>query len=148
MLVADRALEAVDGNIVIAVVGGELTQKRLSRRNGQVRLLPQNLGYHPIEFNDDQALEIWGGSDERHPPCSVKRLLPFLMALAVIAPAMEEILEGKIIRISDGETLVVLERQPQAAQGQGGRHRRLGTSAISRLLSRGYLRNELLEHVK
>ena len=60
LLVVDRALEAVDGNIVIAVVDGELTLKRLSRRNGQVRLLPENPCFHPIEFNDDQTLEIWG----------------------------------------------------------------------------------------
>lgn len=60
LLVVDRALEAVDGNIVIAVVDGELTLKRLSRRNGQVRLLPENPCFHPIEFNDDQSLEIWG----------------------------------------------------------------------------------------
>ncbi len=60
LLVVDRALEAVDGNIVIAVVDGELTLKRLSMRNGQVRLLPENPCFHPIEFNDDQALEIWG----------------------------------------------------------------------------------------
>jgi len=60
LLVVDRALEAADGNIVIAVVDGELTLKRLSRRNGQVRLLPENPCFHPIEFNDDQTLEIWG----------------------------------------------------------------------------------------
>lgn len=60
LLVVDRALEAADGNIVIAVVDGELTLKRLSRRNGQVRLLPDNPRFRPIEFNDDQALEIWG----------------------------------------------------------------------------------------
>lgn len=60
LLVVDRALEAVDGNIVIAVVDGELTLKRLSKRNSQVRLLPENPCFHPIEFNDDQSLEIWG----------------------------------------------------------------------------------------
>lgn len=60
LLVVDRALEAVDKNIVIAVVDGELTLKRLSKRNGQVRLLPENPCFHPIEFNDDQVLEIWG----------------------------------------------------------------------------------------
>ena len=60
LLVVDRALEAVDGNIVIAVVDGELTLKRLSKRNGQVRLLSDNPRFRPIEFNEDQALEIWG----------------------------------------------------------------------------------------
>jgi len=39
----------------------------------------------------------------------VKRLLPLLLALATIAPARAEILEGKVIRISDGDTLVVLD---------------------------------------
>lgn len=39
----------------------------------------------------------------------MKRLLPILLALAAIAPASAEILEGKVIRISDGDTLVVLD---------------------------------------
>ena len=60
LLVVDRALEAGDGDIVVAAVDGELTVKRLSRRGGRVRLLPEAPGYAPIEFKDGQELAVWG----------------------------------------------------------------------------------------
>ena len=60
LLVVDRALAPGDGDIVIAAVDGELTLKRLYKRNGAIRLLPENPCYHPIEFKDGQELTIWG----------------------------------------------------------------------------------------
>jgi DNA polymerase V len=60
LLVIDRAVDPVDGRIVIAVLDGELTVKRLSRRDGRVRLLPENPAYAPIEVGDEQELVIWG----------------------------------------------------------------------------------------
>lgn len=60
LLVVDRAKEASDGDIVIAVVDGELTVKRLYRRGGHLRLLPENPCYHPIEFKEGQELVVWG----------------------------------------------------------------------------------------
>lgn len=60
LLVIDRAVDPVDGRIVIAVLDGELTVKRLSRRGGRVRLLPENPAYAPIEVGDEQELVIWG----------------------------------------------------------------------------------------
>jgi DNA polymerase V len=60
LLVVDRALEAADGDLVVARMDGELTLKRLHKRNGHVRLLPENPCFHPIEFADGQELLIWG----------------------------------------------------------------------------------------
>ncbi len=60
LLVVDRALEPRDGDIVVAMVDNELTLKRLSRRNGHVRLLPENPCFRPIEFAEGQELSIWG----------------------------------------------------------------------------------------
>lgn len=60
LLVVDRSLEAGDGDIVVAAVDGELTVKRLSRRGGTVRLLPESPGFAPIEFKDGQELTVWG----------------------------------------------------------------------------------------
>ena len=56
----DRALEPVDGKIVIAVLDGELTVKRLERRAGQIRLIPENPAFAPIVVNNEQDLVIWG----------------------------------------------------------------------------------------
>ena len=60
LLVVDRALEAGDGDIVVAVVDGELTVKRLWRRGGRVRLLAENPAFAPIELKDGQELAVWG----------------------------------------------------------------------------------------
>ena len=60
LLVVDRALEAKHGDIVIAVIDGELTVKRLEKRRGKIRLVAENPDYAPIEFKDGQELTIWG----------------------------------------------------------------------------------------
>lgn len=60
ILVVDRSLEPVHGKVVIAVLDGELTVKRLFRRNGAVRLLAENPAYPPIELAGEVACEIWG----------------------------------------------------------------------------------------
>jgi repressor LexA len=49
---------ADDGQIVVALLGDEATVKRLSRRNGQVWLLPENEAYAPIDGTEAQLLGI------------------------------------------------------------------------------------------
>ena len=60
LLVVDRSLEPIDRNVVVAVLDGELTVKRLFKQNGVLRLLPENLNYQPIEITPQQTIEIWG----------------------------------------------------------------------------------------
>lgn len=60
LLVVDRAREAKDGDIVIAVVDGELTVKRLNQRGAHPCLMSENPCYSPIELKDGQELTIWG----------------------------------------------------------------------------------------
>jgi DNA polymerase V len=60
LLVVDRALEARHGDIVIAVIDGDLTVKRLEKRRGKIRLMAENPAYAPIEFTEGQELTIWG----------------------------------------------------------------------------------------
>ena len=60
LLVEDRSLEPADKNVVVAVLDGELTVKRLFKQNGVLRLLPENLNYQPIEIAAQQTIEIWG----------------------------------------------------------------------------------------
>lgn len=60
LLVVDRSLEAQDRNIVIAVVNGEFTLKRLKKDQGRIWLMPENAAYEPIELHDGIEAEIWG----------------------------------------------------------------------------------------
>lgn len=61
--VVDRSKQASIGNIVLAVIDGEFTIKRLSlSKEGAVRLLPANStgAYKPIEITEEMNFEIWG----------------------------------------------------------------------------------------
>ena len=60
LLVVDRSLDAKSGSIVVAVVNGELTVKRLWMRNRRIRLVPENPAYKPIEIGDFSELVVWG----------------------------------------------------------------------------------------
>ena len=60
LLVVDRSLEPADKHVVVAVLEGELTVKRLFKQNGVLRLLPENIDYQPIEIAPQQTIEIWG----------------------------------------------------------------------------------------
>ncbi len=60
LLVVDRSLEAADRHVVVAVLDGELTVKRLFKQHGVLRLLPENLNYQPIEISGQHTFEIWG----------------------------------------------------------------------------------------
>jgi DNA polymerase V len=60
ILVVDRALEPKHNDIVIAVLNGELTVKRLFRQGDLVQLRPANHRYPIITVTPDQELLIWG----------------------------------------------------------------------------------------
>lgn len=60
ILVVDRAVEADDGDIVIARIGDELCVKRLRVRRGRVWLMPENDKYQPIEVIESMDFEVWG----------------------------------------------------------------------------------------
>ena len=49
---------ADDGQIVVARIGDEATVKRLSRRNGQVWLLPENPAYDPIDGSEAELIGL------------------------------------------------------------------------------------------
>lgn len=60
LLVVDRSLEAKDGNIVIAVIDGELLVKRLKLIKNKYYLLPENSNFKPIEITETMSFEVWG----------------------------------------------------------------------------------------
>jgi DNA polymerase V len=60
IIVVDRSVEPVDRSVVVAVIDGELTIKRLVKRDGEVELHAENPKYDPILFKEGQELTIWG----------------------------------------------------------------------------------------
>jgi DNA polymerase V len=60
MAVVDRSLEPKHNDIVLAVVDGDITIKRLIRTKNKVSLCAENSSFAPIEFSHEQELTIWG----------------------------------------------------------------------------------------
>ena len=56
LVVVRKQSTADNGEIVVALLGDEATVKRLSRRSGQVWLLPENDDYQPIDGTEAQVL--------------------------------------------------------------------------------------------
>lgn len=58
LIVVSRAKRPRAGHIVVALVHGERTLKRLKRLDGRLWLVPEAEGYPPIVV--DEYVEIWG----------------------------------------------------------------------------------------
>ena len=56
LVVVHRQPTAINGEIVVALLGDEATVKRLSKKDGEIWLLPENEAYRPINGNDAQLL--------------------------------------------------------------------------------------------
>ena len=60
LLIVDRSLEARDRNVVIAVVDGELTVKRIRIQKKKITLEPENKSYPAQQIEEDMEFEVWG----------------------------------------------------------------------------------------
>lgn len=59
-VLVDKAIQAEHGMIVLAVVDGEFTLKRLYKVGKVVRLMAENDAYPPMDFVEGQEMSIWG----------------------------------------------------------------------------------------
>lgn len=60
LLVVDRSLTAHDKSIVIAIVNGEFTVKRLRKFDDRLILQPENPTYRPLIIQAEMDFEVWG----------------------------------------------------------------------------------------
>ncbi len=61
LLVVDRAVEALDGHVVVARIDDELCVKRLSiGDDGRIWLFSENERYAPIQITEGMDFEVWG----------------------------------------------------------------------------------------
>lgn len=60
ILVVDRAIEAKSGSIVVAILNGEFTVKRLERRKERIWLCAENPSFAPIEVKAESNFQVWG----------------------------------------------------------------------------------------
>ena len=60
ILIVDRSLEPEHNNIVLAVIDGEFTVKRLAVNNGSLYLSPENDNFTPIKITKEMDFLVWG----------------------------------------------------------------------------------------
>ena len=60
LLVVDRSLDPRPGRVVVAVLDGEFTLKRLTQHQGRLRLEAANPAYPPLELHRCGDVQIWG----------------------------------------------------------------------------------------
>ncbi len=60
LLIVDKSLTPQHDSIIIAEIQGELTVKRLYRKNGEIALLAENPAYRPIPIREESQLVVWG----------------------------------------------------------------------------------------
>lgn len=60
LLVVDRSVTATDNKIVIAVVNGEFTVKRIRKKGERVFLQPENTSFKEMEILPGMDFVVWG----------------------------------------------------------------------------------------
>jgi DNA polymerase V len=60
ILVVDRSLAPQNGKIVVALLNGEFTVKRLKMEEKKVYLIPENPRYPTLEVTAESDFQIWG----------------------------------------------------------------------------------------
>jgi DNA polymerase V len=60
VLVVDRALDARENAIIVALVNGEFTVKRLSTLGDTLFLMPENPRYDPLPITEEMEFRVWG----------------------------------------------------------------------------------------
>jgi DNA polymerase V len=60
ILIVDKALVAKSGRIVIAVIDGEFTVKRLHKYKGVITLKAENPEFKDILIKEGSELIVWG----------------------------------------------------------------------------------------
>lgn len=59
-VVIDRSVKPVNNSIIIAVVNGEITCKRLLRKGRTLYLMAENPKYQPITVTEEMGFLVWG----------------------------------------------------------------------------------------
>lgn len=60
ILIVDRSFDATDKKVVIAIIDGELTVKRIRMIEGKIYLLPENVEFSATEITNVMDFTIWG----------------------------------------------------------------------------------------
>ncbi len=60
VMVVDRSLEPKNNTIVLAVLDGEFTVKRIQKKGEELFLKPENKDFKPIKVTEEMNFQVWG----------------------------------------------------------------------------------------
>ena len=60
VMIVDRSLEPENRSIVLAVIDGEFTVKRVNVNDNELYLMPENDTFTPIKITEEMDFQIWG----------------------------------------------------------------------------------------
>ena len=60
VLVIDRSAEPSNGKVILGVLNGEFTVKRIRTKRNKLFLEPANDDYKPIEITPEMDFKVWG----------------------------------------------------------------------------------------
>ena len=60
IMIVDKSLEPKNRSIVLAVIDGEFTVKRVNVNNDKLYLIPENSNFPPIKITEEMDFQVWG----------------------------------------------------------------------------------------
>ena len=60
VMIVDRSLEPKNRSIVLAVINGEFTVKRVNVNEKELYLMPENDSFNPIKITEEMDFQVWG----------------------------------------------------------------------------------------
>lgn len=60
VMLVDRAIEPKNRSIVLAVIDGEFTVKRVNVSDKALYLMPENGSFSPIKITEEMDFQVWG----------------------------------------------------------------------------------------
>ena len=60
LLIVDRAEEPRNKSIVLGVIDGEFTVKRIKKKGSDLYLMPDNPEFKPIKIDNNMDFQVWG----------------------------------------------------------------------------------------
>ncbi len=60
LLIIDKSKTPTNGSIVVCLIDGDFTVKRLHKKGNQFYLMPENNNYQPIKIKPENDVTIWG----------------------------------------------------------------------------------------
>ena len=59
-VVIDRSIKPLNNSIIVAVINGEITCKRLVKKGKTLLLVAENPKYQPIVITEEMGFLVWG----------------------------------------------------------------------------------------